>query len=196
VGRIVPIKDVKTFIAVAKIVLDRLPDAEFHAIGPTDEDPDYHAECVALVESLRIGDRFHFTGRRNVLEYYAFLDLMLLTSVREAQPLVIMEGWAAGVPSASTRVGNAPEMLDFDDRFLAPSKDAEKLAECVFWAHDHPAELAAINLRNREKVLARYDKRGMLASYDRLYRRLGEEAAARAAGQAAAPGGKGARWPA
>ncbi len=172
VGRIVPIKDIKTFITVAKIVLEKIPDARFYAIGPTDEDPDYYEECVALVESLRIQDRFAFTGRQNVLDYYAFLDLMLLTSVREAQPLVVMEGWAAGVPSICTKVGNAPEMLDYDERFLAASKDPGKLAEGVLYAHDHPEEMAALNERNRQKTLLLYNKKDMLRRYRDLYASL------------------------
>ena len=169
VGRVVPIKDIKTFIAVAKMVLEAAPEARFYAIGPVDEDPEYHEECQALVESLRIRDRFEFTGRQDVLEYYAFLDLMLLTSIREAQPLVIMEGWAAGVPSISTKVGNAPEMLDYDERFLAPSKDAALIAERVLWVRAHPEEMAEINRRNRSKAMAGYDKRNMLSAFDRLY---------------------------
>lgn len=172
VGRIVPIKDVKTFIAVAKVVLERVPDARFYAIGPTDEDRDYYEECAALVESLRIGDRFEFTGRQNVLDYYAFLDVMMLTSVREAQPLVVMEGWAAGVPSVCTKVGNAPEMLDYDERFLAPSKDPDKLAEAVMYVHGHPAEMKEINDRNRKKAAALYNKDDMRDRFHELYRAL------------------------
>jgi len=172
VGRIVPIKDVKTFISVAKIVLERIPDATFYAIGPTDEDPDYHEECVALVDNLRIADRFVFTGRQDVLEYYAFLDVMMLTSVREAQPLVILEGWAAGVPSICTKVGNAPEMLDYDERFLAPSKDPGKLAEAVLFVHDHPEEMIGINERNKRKTMTLYNKKDMKDRYRDLYRSM------------------------
>lgn len=174
VGRIVPIKDIKTYILVARIVLERIPDAVFYAIGPTDEDPEYYDECVALVASLRLGDRFIFTGRQNVLEYYSFLDVMLLTSVREAQPLVIIEGWVAGVPSICTKVGNAPEMLDYDERFLASSKDPVTLAECVFFVHDHPAEMLEINKRNRHKAVALYNKKDMLRRYGELYRSMQE----------------------
>ncbi|MBN2874744.1 MAG: GT4 family glycosyltransferase PelF [Spirochaetales bacterium] len=169
VGRIVPIKDVKTFIAVAKIVLDRLPEAMFYAIGPTDEDEEYYEECVALVESLRIQDHCIFTGRQNVLEYYSFLDVMMLTSVREAQPLVILEGWVAGVPSICTKVGNAPEMLDYDERFLAASKDPGSLAEAVLYVHGHPEEMRAINEKNRQKAMTLYNKRDMKARYGELY---------------------------
>jgi len=175
VGRIVPIKDIKTFITTAKIILSEIPDAIFYAIGPTDEDPEYYEDCVALVESLKIGDRFLFTGRQNVLDYYSFLDVMLLTSVREAQPLVILEGWSARIPCVSTRVGNVPEMLDFDDRFLAPSKDAEKLAAGIRYIYEHPAEMVAINERNRAKVVSLYDKKDLLNKYRELYRSYGKE---------------------
>ena len=175
VGRIVPIKDIKTFITVAKIVLDKLPGVRFYAIGPTDEDPEYFEECKALVESLRIQDNFEFTGRQNVLEYYAFLDVMLLTSVREAQPLVILEGWAAGVPCISTKVGNAPEMLDYDERFLASSKDPVKLAECVFYVHDHPEQMDLINEANKQKTLRIFNKKDMLRRFGELYKNILEE---------------------
>jgi len=146
-----------------------LPDAMFYAIGPTDEDEDYYEECIALVESLRIQDRFLFTGRQNVLEYYAFLDVMLLTSVREAQPLVILEGWAAGVPSICTKVGNAPEMLDYDERFLAPSKDPGGLARAVMFVHDNPEEMKAINENNKQKTMTLYNKQDMKNRYRSLY---------------------------
>ena len=48
VGRVVPIKDVKTFIIAAKNVVDRIPDAHFHCVGPTDEDPGYFNDCQLL----------------------------------------------------------------------------------------------------------------------------------------------------
>lgn len=169
VGRIVPIKDIKTFIAAAKIVLDQISEAVFYAIGPTDEEPDYYKECIAMVESLHIQDRFLFTGRQNVLEYYSFLDLMLLTSVREAQPLVILEGWVAGVPCISTKVGNAPEMLDYDERFLAPSKDPEKIAKNVLYVYQHPEEMKAINERNKQKAIRLYNKKDLIQRYRELY---------------------------
>ncbi len=172
VGRIVPIKDIKTYIAVAKIVLDEIPGSQVFAIGPTDEDPAYYEECVKLVKSLQIEDRFHFTGRQNVLEYYNFLDVMLLTSIREAQPLVILEAWSAGVPVVSTRVGNVAEMLDYDDRFIAPSKDSAKLARGVKYIYEHPEEMAVIMEKNKQKVRELYDKYDLHKRYRELYREL------------------------
>jgi glycosyltransferase involved in cell wall biosynthesis len=170
---VVPIKDVKTFILMAKIVADALPEARFYCIGPTDEDPGYYEDCGVLVRSFQLGGRFSFTGKQDVQSYYAFLDVLVLTSIREAQPLVILEAYAAGLPVVSTMVGNVPELLDYDERFLAPSKDAEKLASAVRYIHDNPAEMAEIARTNKGKVERFYDKADVYARYGQLYDTLG-----------------------
>ncbi len=172
VGRVVPIKDIKTFIATAKLVLDAVPDARFYCIGPTDEDPAYYEDCKLLVQNLKIDDCFQFTGRQNVLEYYSFLDVLMLTSVREAQPLVILEAYCAGVPVVATRVGNIPELLDYDERLLASSKDSGKLAEGVVFLHDNPAEAARMKERNMHKVLNLYNKEELHRKFRDMYARL------------------------
>jgi glycosyltransferase involved in cell wall biosynthesis len=172
VGRVVPIKDIRTFIATCRIVADMLPEARFWCIGPEDEDPEYYEECVGLVESFGLEGLFVFTGRADVREYYAFLDVLLLTSVREAQPLVILEGYLAGVPCVATKVGNVPELLRFDDRFIAHPKDARKLAEGILYVHGHPEEMEQIKAENKRMVLERYDKAKVLDAYRELYFRL------------------------
>jgi glycosyltransferase involved in cell wall biosynthesis len=172
VGRIVPIKDVKTFIVAAKLVLERIPSARFHLVGPDDEDPAYAEECVRLAADLKVEDRLEFTGRADVLEYYKFLDVVVLTSVREAQPLVILEAYAAGIPCVSTDVGNVSELLEGDRRFIAPSKDAGKIAEGIEYVFGHPEEMARMAERNRARTVATYEKRELLSRYGELYSRL------------------------
>jgi len=172
VGRVVPIKDVKTFILTAKIVIDRIPAAHFYCIGPTDEDPAYYEDCLRLVKSLRISENFEFTGRANVLDYYSFLNVLMLTSVREAQPLVILEAYTSGIPVVATRVGNVAELLDYDERFIASSKDAEKLAEGVLFIHDNPQVMEELSSRYRKKVRAFYDKTDLHRKFRTIYHHL------------------------
>ncbi len=174
IGRVVPIKDIKTYITTAKIVLDKIPEAKFYCIGPTDEDPGYYSACKRLVKNLKIDDSFIFTGRQNVLEYYKFLDALVLTSVREAQPLVILEGYCAGVPAVATSVGNIPEMLDYNENFLAASKDSTKLAECIQYIYDNPDEIKKINEANRQKAINYYNKEDLHKRYQRLYNEFKE----------------------
>lgn len=112
IGRVVPIKDVKTFIRACGIVKSLLPDARFYALGPTEEDPDYFAECEALVFNLGLEDVFKFYGSVNLKEYFSRIDIVVLTSISEAQPRIIMEAGAVGIPSVATNVG-ACEQLCF-----------------------------------------------------------------------------------
>ena len=52
VGRVVPIKDVITFIKACDLAL-RVVDLDVRIIGPTDEDPGYAARCRELVDAAR-----------------------------------------------------------------------------------------------------------------------------------------------
>lgn len=112
IGRCVPIKDVKTFIRACYIIKQRLPKVHFYALGPTDEDPDYFDECQALVEKLDLVNDFKFFGRVNLMEYVCEIDLIVFTSISEAQPLVIIEMGAAGIPFVATNVGACDQLLN------------------------------------------------------------------------------------
>ncbi len=124
VGRVVPIKDVKTFIKACKYVAERYENVEFMILGPTDEDEDYFKECVELVKLLNLGEKLTFFGKVDVRQYYPILDVFVLTSISEGQPLTILEAMAVGVPSVSTRVGACEELIcgrTEEDKALGPA---------------------------------------------------------------------------
>lgn len=124
VGRVVPIKDVKTFVQAARIVRDQESSVKFLILGPTDHDPDYYEECLELVRSLSLEPHLSFTGSVDLSRYYPRIDILVLTSLSEAQPLVIMEAGASGIPVVASRVGACEELLTGrtpPDRALGPS---------------------------------------------------------------------------
>lgn len=111
IGRIVPIKDVKTLIRAARSVLARNPNVRFDLMGPTEEDPEYFAECTQMVELMGLKESVLFLGPQNVRERLADLDLCVMTSISEGLPLVILEGFSAGVPCVATDVGACRELI-------------------------------------------------------------------------------------
>jgi glycosyltransferase involved in cell wall biosynthesis len=134
VGRVVSIKDVKTFLRACKIVSLRLPRVRFFIMGPTDEDPDYYRECQELVQLLRLEEIVAFTGRIDVMQYYPTLDLIVLTSVSEAQPLVLLEANCAGIPVVASDVGSCRELVEGrtrNDRLIGPSGIITSVADPV-----------------------------------------------------------------
>lgn len=58
------------------------------------------------------------------------LDFLVLTSDTEGLPNAILEAMASGVPSVSTRIADAPTLID-DDRFLAEPGDVAGLAAAI-----------------------------------------------------------------
>jgi len=112
IGRVVPIKDVKSYISAAGILRQSLPDLRAWVMGPTDEDADYYDECVAMVAKQGLEDCISFTGTVNVVDYMDKIHVVVLTSLSESQPLVVLEAGAAGIPFVSTNVGSCREIIE------------------------------------------------------------------------------------
>jgi glycosyltransferase involved in cell wall biosynthesis len=112
IGRVVPIKDVKTFINAVNFLRKEFPNLRALVIGPTNEDPAYYAECQALVCKLQLDSCIHFTGMVRIEEYLPQIHVNVLTSVSEAQPLAVLEAGAVGIPSVTTDVGSCRELLE------------------------------------------------------------------------------------
>jgi glycosyltransferase involved in cell wall biosynthesis len=111
IGRVVPIKDVKTFIRGIAHLRSMIPDLEAWILGPTDEDEEYFHDCKTLVSHLSLDRTVQFKGRVKLDDYLGRIDVIALTSISEAQPLVILEAGAAAIPSVTTDVGACREMI-------------------------------------------------------------------------------------
>jgi len=137
-GRIVEIKDIKTFIWSSRIILDKMPGkVKFLVMGAYDEDPDYADECRALKRILDMESVMKFTGHVNLKEYYKKTDLLVFTSISEGQPLAMMEAMSAGIPCIATDVGACRELL------YGKKGEDEKLGRCGIITGVHsPHEIA------------------------------------------------------
>ncbi|MEO2083481.1 MAG: GT4 family glycosyltransferase PelF [Desulfurobacteriaceae bacterium] len=111
IGRVVPIKDIKTFIKAMRIVVDRNSSVEGWIIGPTDEDPDYFEECKKLIEVLNLENNIKFLGFQRTSDILGKFKLTTLTSISEGMPLVILESFAAGIPCVATDVGSCRQLI-------------------------------------------------------------------------------------
>lgn len=112
IGRVVPIKDVKTFIAAIDRLRQRVPHLRALVAGPTDEDEEYARECLDLCRELKLEGTLTFTGRVNVVDLLKEVHVVALTSLSEAQPLTVLEAGAASRPCVTTNVGACREMLE------------------------------------------------------------------------------------
>jgi glycosyltransferase involved in cell wall biosynthesis len=178
IGRVVPIKDVKTFLRAMAIVRMVIPDVEALILGPTDEDPQYFAECRALVQHLGGQDTFTFAGRVTVADYLPRLDVVALTSISEAQPLVILEAGSAGVPAVVTDVGACRDLIYGDARESEPRIPGGEVTPLANPTATAQAILRLLTNRDywekasrsiRERVRLYYNKPALDGAYRDLY---------------------------
>ncbi|MFV0472657.1 MAG: GT4 family glycosyltransferase PelF [Pikeienuella sp.] len=181
IGRVVPIKDIEAFISAAAIVRRRIPDVQIMIMGPTDEDEAYYDLCRRRVEELGLEDNVVFTGKVNIVEYMGRIDVMALTSISEAQPLVLLEAGAARIPCVATDVGSCREIIEGapeEDPPLgpagrvAPVMDAEAIGEAIadLLADDELRAEYGETLRKRVELY--FTSEGSAGQYARLYSEL------------------------
>jgi polysaccharide biosynthesis protein PelF len=185
IGRVVPIKDIKTFLRAIALLREQRPDVRALVIGPDDEDPDYAAECRELHSHLGLGDTLAFTGRRKLDEILPQIDVNVLSSVSEAQPLVVLEAGAAGIPSVSTDVGCCRDLILGQPGetpalgsggAIVPVASPMAMAAALRDLLADPQRLAAAGAAMRARVNAYYNK----PDIDRRYAQLYADAIARA----------------
>ena len=177
--RVVPIKDVKMMIKGFKLLTQRVEDTKLWIIGPYEEDRDYYEECLQLVKDLDLEDKVVFTGRVDVKEYYKFLDVMILSSISEGQPLSILEAMAAGIPVISTDVGNCREVIkgwkDIGEAgsVIPPTSYTALGEELIKYAYN-PERIREYGENGKRIVLEKYKKSYYINKYKEIYRELGE----------------------
>jgi len=175
IGRVVPIKDVKTYIRAAGILREDIPDLKAMILGPLEEDPQYVEECRTIVRHLDLEDTVIFAGRVKLTDWLGKVDAIALTSVSEAQPLVILEAGAAGVPTVATDVGSCAELIlgrADEEPAIGPGGAITPLASPLDTARELRELLLDPVWRDRcaaaikERVRRYYDKKEI----DRIYR--------------------------
>jgi glycosyltransferase involved in cell wall biosynthesis len=175
--RVTPIKDVKTLIQAFAFAKEHMSRIKLWIMGPWEEDLDYAQECFDLVEILKIPDVM-FTGRINVMEYLGRMDLTILTSISEGQPLTILESYAAKKPVIATDVGNCRGLIYGEGDDIGPAGILTHImnVEEIALAMEQMAESGTMRLQMGEngyrRLMTKYRIEHMRKLYNDIYDRF------------------------
>ncbi len=192
IGRVVPIKDIKTYIRMMRIICNELPDAEGWIVGPEEEDPAYVGECKEMVDALSLTGNVKFLGFQNIADILPQLGLMVLTSISEALPLVILEAYASGLPCLATDVGACSELIygmSDEDKALGasgvvvPIADPEAAATAALSLLTDEAAWSQAQQAGIQRVEKYYTQEIMFDAYQTIYDRALAESDRRLAEQ-------------
>jgi glycosyltransferase involved in cell wall biosynthesis len=163
------------FLAAARDIAARVSDCQFLVVGESD-----HGKADAIEASAAcvhgVAERFVFAGQRDGNElplFYKLMDVLVLPSIFEGLPRVVMEASAMGVPSVVTDVkGNREAVVHECNGLLVPLGDIRALADAVIRVLTDKRLANEMSARGRGMALERFDEQATFATVKAEYRRL------------------------
>lgn len=164
VANLRPQKDHDVLIEAAAQVVARDPRAVFLLAGTGP----LHDRVAARVAALRLDAVRYLGAVPNAARLIAAADLLVLSSLYEGLPVVVMEALAAGVPVVSTGVGGVPDLVEHGrNGYLTRPGDPAALAEAILRAM-RPGDHARLRQGARDSAdLVDISRTGEW--FDRLY---------------------------
>lgn len=163
VGFIRPEKGIEYLLDAVSQLNDEVP-WELEIVGP-DEFPDYSKKLRGIAAALGIRERIRWTGYvpngQPLFDRMRAADVLVLPTLSEGTPHVLVEARANGLPCISTSVGGVPTTVtDGCDALLVPPKDSRGLA-CAMERLIGDPELRRAIIRNglaaaRKQTLDRF----------------------------------------
>lgn len=97
-------------------------------------------ELIVLADRLEISNRVSFLGARaDIHEFLSAIDVFIMPSLWEGQPIALLEALAIGKPCIASAVDGIPEIIiDGANGCLVSPKDAESLARAMDLAIEDP----------------------------------------------------------
>ncbi|HXX93968.1 MAG TPA: glycosyltransferase, partial [Planctomycetota bacterium] len=179
VGRLCADKGQLLLVDAVGRLAGEFPDLEVVLVG----NGDLRSEIEDRIRTRGLGGRIQLRGaldgegvRRELLESRC----LVLPSLAEGLPVVIMEAMALGRPVISTLIAGIPELVRPEaSGWLVPSGNLDLLVEAARQALRASADhLARLGGRGREMVLERHDSRKEASRLAGLFRATREAAGA------------------
>lgn len=188
IGRLVPIKNPLMSVRV----FDRL--TRLGGVGTDSHliiagDGELRPVLEELVTQLDLRGRILCTGwEQDLAALYSHLDLVILTSLNEGTPVVLIEAMAAGLPFVATRVGGVTDLMVGPERViqgatgrrlfslfangaLVESQDVEGFTAAVEWLVRDREAMRMMGSEGRKLVKELYTRERLLRDMRALYER-------------------------
>ena len=180
VARLSPEKGLGVLLRAAFLLAQEGLDFEISVLGDGPE----RKPLEVLASALRLSGRVRFEGWKSGAEVHAHIlaaRALVLASLSEGLPVVIMEALALRRPVIATTVGGIAELVvPGECGWLVPPGSVRELAAAMREALTRPAaELEAMGSRGALRVAAAHDASAQARRMARLFRasRLGQASA-------------------
>lgn len=166
VGRLSPEKNVGCLIEAVHALSGSRPDVGLVVLGAGPE----LSTIEERIARLGLADRVLLGGYvANARQYLDLIDVLVIPSLTEGLPMILLEAMAARLPVISTRVGDIPATLDGLGRLVEPG-DCRALADTIGSTLDRLPEARVLAAGGAERVETHYSAAVMAERYAEVYR--------------------------
>lgn len=166
IGRIDTVKGHEYAIrALASAVVPN--DVQLYVIGVGPQQP----QLESLASELKLEQRVHFLGfRRNILDYIAHADALVMPSIHEGLPYTLIETMALGTPIIASRVGGLEEILDdMTTALLIPVGNIDAMVTAISRLYHDNGLAARLTSNARKLQRSSFSLSTMVTKYLGLY---------------------------
>jgi len=157
------------FVRTARYVCDEKPETKFLFVG----DGALRPKIESLIKKLNLEKNVILTGwRGDVPEMIKVFDVLILTSIFEGLPKVVVEAMASGVPVVATYVDGTKEIVQegLTGFFVRPHEN-QKMAERIIRLLNN-SELRKSFSEQSIKYIQEFDIDLMVRQQEELYQKL------------------------
>lgn len=160
-----PEKNLARLIDAFRLVRNRMP-CRLLIAGDGEERPklEHYAGTLGMAADVK------FTGQITATErVYAALSVFALSSDTEQMPTTVLEAMAAGLPVASTDVGDVSQMVSPSNLPFITPLNTDALAKSIYELLSNRDLAVGIAAANRHVVRSSFDQERMFADYEALF---------------------------
>ncbi len=175
-GRLISRKGVHILLRAFAELHRRLPEATLRLAGSGVVPPEpetYAQQLKQFVAEAGLAKAVTFLGSLDepaLLEEYANCSALVLSSIVETAPMVIMEAMAAGKAVVSTDAGGSRYLVEHGRTgLIVPPNDEQALAEALYQLLSDEANLKAVGRRAKEVARQRFHAEVVAARTREVY---------------------------
>jgi glycosyltransferase involved in cell wall biosynthesis len=168
VARLQPEKGVANFLKAAVRVAEVSSQARFLVVG----DGPLRGELLDLAEHLGLSERVRFLGyRSDSRALMELMDVLVVPSLTEGSPLIVLEAMAAGVPLVASAVGGIPDQVRHGrEGILVPPDDPDALGEALGVLLRDPAYARRLGEAGRRRTQNEFSHETLVRRTEGVYR--------------------------
>ena len=169
-GRLSFEKNLETFLYIAKDVKKEFSEIKFIIVGEGKE----KSKLLKLVEKLNLKKDVIFTGYRdNLPELIKISDIVVLISLWEGLPNLIIEGMLCKKPVICSNVGGGKEIIkDGETGFLVNPKDIKEITKKIIFLLNRPDICKNLGENGYNYVKEKFSLEKMIKNYEELYLKI------------------------